>query len=151
VAWGLSSGAPAALRAFVEYQIQVNAAIVVFNLLPALPLDGGRAARAIVWCWTGDLRRAAIVAACGGRGIGYALIGLGVLAAVAGYLAGLWAAIVGTFLVAAAAAEQRQVELSAALDAVTAGELMSAPAFELPAELPPAEARDAARRHRFAS
>jgi CBS domain-containing protein len=74
-----------------------------------------------------------------------------VLAAVVGYLAGLWAAIVGTFLGAAAAADQPQVELSEARDGVSAGELMSAPALELPAELPLAEVRQAARRHRFAS
>jgi Zn-dependent protease len=132
IAWWLSPAAPAGLRAFVDYQLQVNAAIVVFNLLPALPLDGGRAARAILWRRTGDLRRATRIAADAGRGIGYALAWLGLLAVLAGYVVGVWAAVIGLFIVGAAASERHHVELSEALDGATAEDLMSAPPVALP-------------------
>jgi hypothetical protein len=43
----LPSSAPAALRAVVRYQAEVNLLILGFNLVPAFPLDGGRVARAL--------------------------------------------------------------------------------------------------------
>jgi Zn-dependent protease len=149
IAWALSPSAPDALRAFVSYQAQVNAAIAIFNLLPALPLDGGRAARALLWWRTGDFRRATVIAARAGRWIGYALIYLGAFAALAGFFAGLWIAVVGLFLVAAATAEQRRAELEAALSGLTAGALMSAPAIALPGAMPLAEVHEVIRRFGF--
>lgn len=57
----------------------VNAFLLVFNLIPAYPLDGGRIARSIAWKLTGDRSRSTILAANIGRVFGYLLIGLGVL------------------------------------------------------------------------
>lgn len=57
----------------------VNAFLLVFNLIPAFPLDGGRIARAAAWKITGDRRKSTLLAANIGRFFGYALIGFGVL------------------------------------------------------------------------
>ena len=59
----------------------INAVILVFNLIPAFPLDGGRVARALLWRHWGDLRRATQTAARLGRYFGFLLIALGVLEA----------------------------------------------------------------------
>jgi Zn-dependent protease len=44
-----------------------NLLVAVFNALPGLPLDGGRALRALVWALIGDRNRATVVAGWAGR------------------------------------------------------------------------------------
>lgn len=44
-----------------------NLIVGVLNLVPGLPLDGGRVLRALVWRITGNMHRGTIVAAWGGR------------------------------------------------------------------------------------
>ena len=45
-----------------------NLIVAVFNALPGLPLDGGRALRAVVWAVTGDRHTGTEVAGWVGRG-----------------------------------------------------------------------------------
>lgn len=56
-----------------------NAIVAVFNVLPGLPLDGGRALRAGVWQITRDPHRAEIVASWGGRVIAVITIVIGLV------------------------------------------------------------------------
>src|SRR3712207_1148318 len=51
----------------------INILLLVFNLLPGLPLDGGRIVRALVWWRTGDRNKATRVTAATGRGLAYLL------------------------------------------------------------------------------
>ena len=57
----------------------VNVFLLVFNLIPAFPLDGGRIARSIIWRVTGDPKRSMMIAAQIGRVFGWLLIGFGIL------------------------------------------------------------------------
>jgi len=136
----LPSSAPAALRAVVEYQAFVNLAILVFNLLPAFPLDGGRVARALIWGRIGDITRATKIAASIGRGFGYGMIGLGILGAAAGAFSGIWLAVVGFFVIFAARAEESGLRVRVAVSGRQAGRLMSFPAVTIPAGASVAEA-----------
>jgi Zn-dependent protease len=65
----------------------LNLVLAAINALPASPLDGGRALRAVVWSWTGSERRGTRAAAISGRLTGWALT-----------LAGFWLALVGAGL-----------------------------------------------------
>ena len=133
LALALPSTAPRALEAVVAYQLVVNVAILVFNLIPAFPLDGGRVVRALVWMKTGDLLGATATAASLGRGLGYGMLGFGLFATLVGAIGGLWLAAIGLFVVAAAKAEESGLEVGTALSGRAAGALMSHPAVVIPA------------------
>ncbi|WP_298460057.1 site-2 protease family protein [uncultured Cellulomonas sp.] len=51
-----------------------NAFVGVFNLVPGLPLDGGRVLEAVVWGVTGDRYRGTVVAGWAGRVVAVALV-----------------------------------------------------------------------------
>ena len=68
----------------VAYLCWVNALVLVFNLLPAFPMDGGRIARAIVWWVTGDRVEATRIAATMGQAFAYLFIAAGIYMFVTG-------------------------------------------------------------------
>jgi Zn-dependent protease len=77
----------------------VNLGIAVFNLVPGLPLDGGRLLRAGLWRLTGSYARATRIAAAGGAALGVLLAAFGLVLAIAGgEPAGLWYLPMGAFL-----------------------------------------------------
>ena len=76
----------------------VNLSVAVFNLVPGLPLDGGRLLRAGLWRLTGDHGRATRIASGGGRIVAAALVVLGVAVAATGDPFGLWYVPMGGFL-----------------------------------------------------
>ncbi|MGV8978647.1 MAG: site-2 protease family protein [Cellulomonas sp.] len=51
-----------------------NGFVGLFNLVPGLPLDGGRVLEALVWRVTGDRHRGAVVAGWGGRVVAVAVV-----------------------------------------------------------------------------
>jgi CBS domain-containing protein len=149
LALGLPSSSPSAARALVVYEAEVNLLILGFNLVPAFPLDGGRVARALLWRRTGDIGRATEIAAAVGRGFGYLLVGGGLFLWFSGVPGGLWFALIGLFVIAAANAERIQEQAVAMLTGVSAGEVMSHPAVTLPASLTLSDAISHFIRYRF--
>lgn len=143
VALLLPSSTPAVVRALVEYQVFVNGLILVFNLLPAFPLDGGRVLRSLLWRHSGEIAKSTDTAASVGRTFGYLMIGLGGLEFLGGAPEGLWLALIGFFIVMAAGAQAAGAQVQAALSGVSAGELMSTPAISIPEHTSLAHAADA--------
>ena len=149
VALALPTSTPAALRAMVGYQAEINLLILGFNLVPAFPLDGGRVARALLWRRSGDLAAATNTAAGLGRGFGYFLIAFGVLLTFNGAPGGLWFALIGVFLVVAANAERLQEQVVSTFTGVHAEQLMSAPAISIPSESTLEQAQQYFARYRY--
>ncbi|MFB7631028.1 site-2 protease family protein [Streptomyces sp. NPDC056149] len=104
-----------------------NVLLGVFNLLPAVPLDGGRVVQALLWWRTGDRDRADIAASRGGQVMGVLLVAAGWFALLRGLPSGLWLALIGLFIMVVAGSERRRAVMQTALRGVRAADAMSAP------------------------
>ncbi|HEU4803162.1 MAG TPA: site-2 protease family protein [Solirubrobacterales bacterium] len=119
--------------AVLAWLANINAAILIFNLLPAFPLDGGRIARAIVWKLTGNRERATIFAARLGQGFAYAFIAIGILIALGGSLfAGVWLALIGWMLGGSARATAERSKLNTKLGDLRVADVMDAEPVAIP-------------------
>jgi Zn-dependent protease len=125
-----------AALAVVGYLGFVNAALLLFNLIPGFPLDGGRVARAIAWKMTGSRTRATRFAGTLGRGFAFLMIGVGIFFAVQGLLVtGIWLGIIGVFLNQAARGAIAQTELTSRIEGLSVADVMDAEPVAIPAEL----------------
>jgi Zn-dependent protease len=94
-------------EAVVGYVTGINAFVFAFNLIPGLPLDGGRMALAIAWWRTGDRARATRLAATLGRGIAYVIGAFGGFLLIRGQLvSGIWLLFIAIFIAQSARAEE---------------------------------------------
>jgi Zn-dependent protease/CBS domain-containing protein len=119
------AGLPSAVDGVAAWLAYINLTLLLFNLIPALPLDGGRVLRAALWRARGDLGWATRVAADIGRGFGYLFIALGVfMFIVEGSFSGAWLAFIGWFLLQAATAEARYIATEQALAGLHVRDLM---------------------------
>ena len=116
---------PDAADGVVFWLGQINLYLLVFNLIPALPLDGGRVLRAILWARRRDYGSATRTAGKLGRAFGQGMIAAGVLLAIlVGAVSGLWLAFLGWFVLAAAEAEMETAETRVALGGLTVADAM---------------------------
>jgi Zn-dependent protease/CBS domain-containing protein len=121
------AGLPEALDAVAAWLGYVNLALLVFNLLPALPLDGGRVLRSLLWLSKRDFAEATRIASGVARVLAFGLIGLGIaLFVFQGAFSGAWLAFIGWFLLQASGAEARSAIARQALAGLRVRELMVA-------------------------
>ena len=130
----MPASTPDAVTALLAYQALINTAILVFNMLPAFPLDGGRVLRGILWQRTGDFERATTRAARVGRGFGFGMVGLGVLGVFAGAPGLLWLSLIGLFLIFAGKAEESAVALQSTFKGLGLRRVMAVPAATVDAD-----------------
>lgn len=103
----------------------INLAVLIFNLVPAFPMDGGRVVRALAWWRSGDRGSATRFAAGLGRGFAFAFIGLGVFLFVTGAIvSGVWMALIGWVLNGAAASAAAQTRVSGKLEGIAVRDVM---------------------------
>jgi Zn-dependent protease/CBS domain-containing protein len=131
---GHIGGLPAAIAAVLEWLGWTNLALLAFNVIPALPLDGGRVLRATLWRFSGSLLRATRVAARVSQVLAVGLMCLGVVSILVGAgIGGLWLALIGWFVLSAAAGERSGAEAQVALAGVQVAELMAPDPITVPA------------------
>jgi CBS domain-containing protein len=95
-------------------------------MVPAFPLDGGRAFRAALWAWKGNLRWATQIASRFGSGFGIVLIVLGGINLLSGHVVGgFWYVLIGFFLYNAAAQAYAQLLVRRVLEGEPVRRFMS--------------------------
>ncbi|MFN0108432.1 MAG: site-2 protease family protein [Blastocatellia bacterium] len=136
------------------YLAAANLLLAMFNLLPGLPLDGGRALRAYLWHKRGDIVSATRTMTKMGVGIAYMLISYALFLVGFGMFRGtlwqdfvvaVWLLIVGIFLKTTAESDYRNrfrhakqpapVQREAVIEPGTVGAVMNAPAVSVAPEL----------------
>jgi Zn-dependent protease/CBS domain-containing protein len=122
----LIDGIPSEVDGVSAWLGYINLTLLVFNLIPAPPLDGGRVLHAALWRWRGDYVWATRVAANVGRGFGYLLIALGIAMFIfESSFSGAWLAFLGWFLLNAATAEARYLLTQQALRGLRVRDVMT--------------------------
>ncbi|HYI17063.1 MAG TPA: site-2 protease family protein [Solirubrobacteraceae bacterium] len=137
---GSAGAAPA--EVVLSLLVSMNLVLLVFNLVPAFPLDGGRIARAIAWKLTGDRHKATRVSASIGVAFGWLLIGCGIALALLtdAVIDGIWFAALGWLLASSARGALAQSAFTEQLEGVTVADVMDAEPVTIPAALPAARA-----------
>lgn len=116
---------PTAVDGVAAWLGYINLLVLGFNMVPALPLDGGRVLRSALWAGKRDFRWATRIAADVSRGFAFLLIAGGVaLSFSGGGIGGLWLAFIGWFLLQAAGAEARHLVVRDVLAGLRVRDLM---------------------------
>lgn len=102
VFYGISliSEAVPAVYVLTRALADINLGVLIFNLVPGFPLDGGRILRSLIWWRTGDLTRATRIASRIGGFFALLLMGLGLFsfAWYGSIIGGMWLIFIGFFL-----------------------------------------------------
>lgn len=123
---GARSGLPLEIGGVLDYLARINIAVVIFNLVPALPLDGGRILRAWLWGRKKNFAAATVTASRVARVFALLLMGTGLLWFVAGSpVSGVWSLVMGWFLLQAAEAEKNYALVSQAFQDLNVRNLMT--------------------------
>ncbi|HEX6667282.1 MAG TPA: site-2 protease family protein [Solirubrobacterales bacterium] len=132
--------------AVVAWIATINLLLLVFNMLPAFPMDGGRIARAIAWWRTGDRNAATRFAAGLGRIFGYFFIGAGIYMAVTdsifGAFGGIWLALIGFVINGSARGAAMQTALTSSVGDVIVADVMDREPVTIPGDISVEQALD---------
>lgn len=113
----------------------INCLLLLFNLVPAYPLDGGRIAQAVIWQLTGDRDRATRRCAQLGQVFGWIVMAGGLALIFENQFAfGLWSVLIGVFLEQASRRAVVQSAIGARIRDFTVADIMDTDPLTIPAD-----------------
>ncbi len=122
--------------AMIAWLATINALVLVFNLLPAFPMDGGRVARAIAWWRTGDRTAATRFAANLGRVFGYLFMAGGLYLILTGaFFGGVWLALIGMVVNGSARGAAMQTRITSKIDSILVADVMDREPVAIPGDI----------------
>ena len=105
---------------------RINLMLLLFNLIPGYPLDGGRILRAVVWHLSGSEKTGWRTAMVSGQIVSFGFMGVGAFQILQGDAAnGIWLIFIGWFLQNATAAEQTANTVQNQLSGATVRQAMA--------------------------
>src|SRR5262249_13526485 len=113
----------------------INALVLLFNLIPAFPLDGGRIAHAAIWWRTGDRNRATHITGRAGQALALALGAFGLWALARGGSFAFLTPLLAFSLYQAASAAVAQGSLGKRIKNITGADIMARDPVTIPAGL----------------
>jgi Zn-dependent protease len=120
-----SDAGTSGVLSMVAWLAMINFLVLIFNLLPAFPMDGGRIVRAIAWRRTGNRASATRFAAKLGRGFAWLFIAGGLLLVFDGYVfSGVWLALIGFLINGSARAATAQTAITSGISQLTVADIM---------------------------
>lgn len=127
----------------LSFLLPMNVLILIFNLIPAYPLDGGRIARAMVWRATGDRIRGTRAAAKLGEGLAIVLGAAGVwlLLRDSGF-EGIWLLVLAFMVGQSARAALRQAMVTERVQGVLVADVMDRQPVTVPSVTPVSQSVD---------
>jgi Zn-dependent protease/CBS domain-containing protein len=126
---------PTPVLLWLSWVAIVNAFVLVFNLIPAFPLDGGQIAQALIWWRTGDRNRATRWTGRAGQGFALVLGALGLATLASGDSFGLFTMVLAFILYQAANGAVAQGTFGQRIAGVTVADIMDREPVTIPAEL----------------
>lgn len=128
--------APVPIIATLGYAALINAALGVFNLLPAFPLDGGRVFRGSLWKRSKNLIGATRTATRVSEGISLVMMLGGFVAIIFGdFVDGIWIVFLGWFMRSGAETSMRQTLVDETLSGVKVEEIMTRNVLTVPPDI----------------
>ena len=130
------------LEALLAWLAFINALLLVFNLVPAFPLDGGRIARAAIWWRSGDRNRGTRITGRAGQLFAMVLGLVGLLALLDGDSFGIFTLLLGLILYQASGGAVMQGAIGQRIQSVTVGDIMDREPVAIPAEVKVLDAQE---------
>jgi Zn-dependent protease len=121
---------------WLSWVATINALVLLFNLIPAFPLDGGRITHAAIWWRTGDRNRATHTTGRAGQAFALVLGGVGLLwLGTGGGTVGLFTILLAFLLYQAAGAAVAQGTLGRRIQNITVADIMDREPVTIPGGL----------------
>ncbi len=121
---------------WLSWVASLNALVLILNLVPAFPLDGGQIAHALIWRVTGNRNRATRATGRAGQGFAILLGAAGVaLLGLSDSISGIWLILIAFLIYQGASMAVVQGSMGKRIEGLTVADVMDRQPVTIPADL----------------